>query len=173
MDEFLRWIGENTGLIILGMAIVILFLLVLMVVLFISLRRLKRKQKKIFRNYDGQNIEKTIIDYMDKIDEVSNKNQELTKKYGEIENKIEKCVQKVGIKRYRAFDNVGSDLSFSLALLDNNNDGIIITSIFGRQESTIYGKPIDMGISRYDLSNEEKETLRMAIANDQGSIKDK
>ncbi|WP_010074393.1 DUF4446 family protein [Clostridium cellulovorans] len=173
MENFLNWISENTNLIILAMIGTILVLLISIIVLFISLSKLKRRQKKVFRGYDGQNIEKTITDYMDKIDEVNNFNEELSKKYGEIQNKLEKCVQKVGIKRYRAFDNVGSDLSFSLALLDSNNDGIIITSIFGRQESTIYAKPIDMGISRYDLSDEEKETLRMAIANEQGNIKDK
>jgi hypothetical protein len=65
--------------------------------------------------------------------------------------------------RYRAFENVGSDLSFSISLLDNNNDGFIITGIYGRNDSTTYAKPIDKGLSRYDLSEEEKEVLEKAI----------
>ena len=70
---------------------------------------------------------------------------------------MKKCVQKVSIIRYKAFEDVGSDLSFSIALLDENNDGIILTGIYGRNESTTYAKPIDKGISRYDLSEEEKQ----------------
>jgi hypothetical protein len=58
---------------------------------------------------------------------------------------------------------VGSDLSFSIALLDGNQNGVIITSIYGRNESTTYAKPIDKGISRYDLSEEEKKVLGQVI----------
>ena len=56
-----------------------------------------------------------------------------------------------------------NDLSFSLAMLDENNDGILLTGIFGRNESTTYAKPIEKGISRYDLSEEEEEALNNAI----------
>ena len=73
------------------------------------------------------------------------------------------CVQKVAIMRYKAFEDVGSDLSFSVAILDDNNDGIILTGIYGRNESTTYAKPIDKGISRYDLSEEEICVLNEAI----------
>ena len=72
-------------------------------------------------------------------------------------------MQKVSVVRYKAFEDVGSDLSFSLAMLDENNDGILLTGIFGRNESTTYAKPIEKGISRYDLSEEEEEALNNAI----------
>ena len=65
--------------------------------------------------------------------------------------------------RYQAFEDVGSDLSFSIAILDGNNDGIMLTGIYGRQESTTYAKPIDKGISRYDLSEEEIAVINEAL----------
>lgn len=70
---------------------------------------------------------------------------------------------KVSIVRYRAFEDVGSDLSYSIALLDNNNNGVILTGIYGRNESTTYAKPIDKGLSRYELSDEEKYVLKDAM----------
>ena len=48
-------------------------------------------------------------------------------------------------------------------LLNEINDGVIVTGIFGRNESTTYAKPIDKGLSRYDLSSEEKEVLQKAM----------
>ena len=78
---------------------------------------------------------------------------------------MKECVQKVAIMRYRAFEDVGSDLSFSIAILDGNNDGIVLTGLYGRQQSTTYAKPIDNGISRYDLSEEELSVIQEAINN--------
>ncbi|MPM47586.1 hypothetical protein SDC9_94297 [bioreactor metagenome] len=72
-------------------------------------------------------------------------------------------MQKVSIIRYKAFEDIGSDLSYSIAMLDGKNNGILITSIYGRNESTTYAKPIDNGISRYDLSEEEEKVLHQAI----------
>ncbi|GFR35099.1 hypothetical protein TCEA9_09110 [Thermobrachium celere] len=54
-------------------------------------------------------------------------------------------------------------MSFSVALLDENNDGIVLTGLFGRSECTTFAKPIENGISKYDLSDEEKQALDQAL----------
>ncbi len=77
-------------------------------------------------------------------------------------------VQKVGIVRFNPFSEVGSDQSFSAAILDGNNDGFVITSLYSREENRVYGKPIKGGISEYSLSNEEKEAIRKAISKNNG-----
>ena len=71
-------------------------------------------------------------------------------------------VQKCNIIRYNAFNDTGSDLSYSIAMLDNFNDGLIITSIYGRNESTNYAKPI-VGVSSYPLSVEEELVLNRSL----------
>ncbi len=71
-------------------------------------------------------------------------------------------LQKVGMVRFNPFSEVGSDQSFSLALLNGQDDGIVITSLYTREENRIYGKPIKGGISEYSLSNEEKEAIQIA-----------
>jgi hypothetical protein len=71
-------------------------------------------------------------------------------------------LQKVGIIRFNPFPEVGSNQSFSIALLDNNNDGVVITSLYSREGNRVYGKPIKNGISEYSLSKEEIKAIEKA-----------
>lgn len=71
--------------------------------------------------------------------------------------------QKIGIVRYNPFSGVGSNQSFSIALLDGNNNGVVITSLYARDGNRVYGKPVKRGTSEYSLSNEEKKAIKMAI----------
>jgi len=68
----------------------------------------------------------------------------------------------VGIIRFNPFSEVGGDQSFSLALLNESNDGVVITSLYTRQENRVYGKPIKNGQSEYTLSEEEKQAIEKA-----------
>ncbi len=64
--------------------------------------------------------------------------------------------------RFNPFKEIGGDQSFSIALLDSNNDGIVITSLYGREGNRVFGKPIKNGKSRYLLSGEEKKAIEQA-----------
>ncbi len=77
---------------------------------------------------------------------------------------IEGSVRHVALLRYDAFEDVGGRLSFSCAMLDDNGSGVILTSINGRQETRVYAKPITDGGSSYNLSSEEEEAIRQALA---------
>jgi len=72
-------------------------------------------------------------------------------------------LQKVGIVRFNPFSEVGGDQSFSIALLDGSNDGLVITSLYTREGNRVYGKPIKKGKSEYPLSKEEKEAINKAV----------
>ena len=71
----------------------------------------------------------------------------------------------MGIVRFSAFENQGSDLSFSLALIDDRENGVVLTSLFGRDDSRIYAKPVENGDSVYTLSDEEKKAIAVASQN--------
>ena len=109
--------------------------------------KVNKRYKKMMRGSKGRNIEELINSNLDRIEEA-----------------LKGCVNKVAIMRYKAFEDVGSDLSFSIALLDSHNDGIVLTGIYSRQDSTTYAKPIDKGISRYELSEEELHVLNEAMS---------
>jgi len=87
---------------------------------------------------------------------------------GELENLKKEgrfSIQKIGIVRFNPFSEVGSDQSFSIALLDGNNDGVVITSIYTREGNRVYGKSIESGLSKYSLSDEEKAAIEEAENN--------
>ncbi len=72
-------------------------------------------------------------------------------------------IQKVGIVRYNPFSNVGGDQSFSIALLDNNNNGIVITSLYAQDSNRVYAKSVKQGQSEHSLSDEEKKAIARAL----------
>jgi hypothetical protein len=71
-------------------------------------------------------------------------------------------INKVGITRFNPFGDSGGNQSFSLAMLDGNNCGAIITSLFSRDGNRVYGKPVENGASTYALSEEEKKAIELA-----------
>jgi len=127
------------------------------------INRVEKRYRKFMRGTDNKNIEELINFYLQNVDKALEETQGIKDLYNSLNEKLDTCIQKVAIKRYRAFEDVGSDLSYSIALLDGKNNGIVITGIYGRNESTTYSKPIDKGISRYELSDEEKYVLTEAI----------
>ena len=145
------------------MLVVVILLLILVIALFSSVNKLQKRFRRMMRGTNGKNLEELINSRLDKIEDAIEKSEEAIRGNDELNTKIMDCVQKVSIIRYKAFEDVGSDLSFSIAILDGNNDGVIITGIYGRQESTTYAKPVDKGISRYDLSEEEITVLNESI----------
>ena len=76
---------------------------------------------------------------------------------------LQRAVTRMGIVRFSAFDGMGSDLSYAVALLDSHDNGVVLYSIFGRDESRGYAKPVEGGHSSYTLTQEEKEALKDAM----------
>jgi hypothetical protein len=72
-------------------------------------------------------------------------------------------VRRIGLVRFDAFEDMGGRLSFSAALLDDNGDGIVITSINGRQDTRCYAKTVQRGTSVHNLSDEEDQAIREAM----------
>ena len=83
-----------------------------------------------------------------------------SKEVESLKNDIRLTIQKIGITRFTPFKETGGNQSFSIALLDKNDDGVVITSIYSKERSRIFAKPIEDGQSTYKLSQEEEETIQ-------------
>ena len=88
--------------------------------------------------------------------------EKLSAKFKKLEEENRFSIQKVGIVRFNPFSEVGGDQSFSIALLDGNDDGLVLTSFYTREGNRVYGKPIKAGASRYALSKEEINAIETA-----------
>ena len=163
MDSIINMINEYSIFIIIGLAVITLLLFIITMILLSSVKKLEKKYRKMMRGVNNKNLEQAIIDNLDNIEKALSKSQEAIEECKSISEELKGCVNKIAIMRYKAFEDIGSDLSFSVAILDSFNDGVIITGIYSRHDSTTYAKPIDKGISRYDLSEEEIHVLNEAI----------
>ena len=114
---------------------------------------------------NGNNLDEMLKKYLEDVKNVKQDNSEIKAYYTKLDNDINASIQKIGLVRYNAFKDVGSDLSFAVALLDRENNGIVFNGIYGSESSNIYAKPIKNGESSYQLSEEEKYAIEIAEQN--------
>ncbi len=106
---------------------------------------------------------KEILPHLERIEK---NHEKISRDMESLKKESQFSVQKIGLVRYNPFSEVGSDQSFSIALLDGNNNGLVITSLYTREGNRVYGKPIKAAVSDYSLSEEEKQVIEQAINNE-------
>lgn len=163
MQEIINFFRTDSYLLISNFAIVLLF--IGFIILLINNVKMSNKYKKFMKKLgNGKNLEEDLENFMYKVERVEKQNAEIANFCNNLEEDLSRCIQKIGIVRYSAFKDTGSDLSFALALLDEKNNGVVLNGIYSREMSNIYAKPVKNGSSRYTLSNEEIEAIDKAIS---------
>lgn len=125
-----------------------------------------QKNYKSFMNSNNQDVEELLKNYAQDVNMTKNETLKIKQTVEEIKEKFKTSCRKISITRYKAIADVGSDLSFVIALLDDQNDGVVLNGIYSRDGSYTYAKPIVAGKSQYRLSPEEALTLEEAIMKD-------
>lgn len=123
----------------------------------------KKKFKVLFGGKKTKDLEKVIFTLIRRLEQGEKDISSLKEFDKYLEEMAVSSIQKVGIVRYNPFKEVGGDQSFSIALLNSQNNGFVITSLYGRETSRVYGKPVENGTSKYSLSEEEKKAIEQAI----------
>lgn len=146
-------------------ALIVLFIIT--IVQFVKVKKLEKRYKNFISKLSrGSNFEGMLREYIETVESVKAENKEIRKENEKLENRLMKCVQKIGIVRYNAFADTGSDLCFALALLDFEDNGIVINGVYSRDNTTTtYAKPVQNGTSKYTLSKEEQEAIEKAKQN--------
>ena len=164
MEAMLEFLRTDTFLIINGIVLCILFLGFL--IMLVRLHSINKKYKTFLNKLgNGENIEEDLENYMYRVERVEKQNMEIRNLVDSIDKNLESCIQKIGIVRYNAFKDTGSDLSFALAMLDEKNNGVVLNGIYSREMSNIYAKPVENGKSTYTISEEEKQAIQKAMEN--------
>ena len=112
-----------------------------------------KKQKK-----EPENLKEVLA----QLDDLRENFERISQELERLKKESKFSLQKIGMVRFNPFKEVGSDQSFSVAILDANDSGMVITSLYTREENRIYGKPIKVGRSEYSLSEEEKRAIEIA-----------
>lgn len=151
-------------MIIVALSAAVLILTIAVLMLYKKINVINNAYRRTFRKGRAKNLEQIIEDNFRIMEDATQATQKANEQFEMLQSKMARCVQNVGMVKYRAFQQSGPELSFSLALLDDNKDGVIITNIFSKQSSSVYSKPIKDGKSNSILSLEEKEALEVAMS---------
>lgn len=124
--------------------------------------RLTTRMRLVLGDTDGDRLEKQLREYHAKNKEIQVGFEAMTDEFQKLSSVTALSLQKISMVRFNPFGDVGGDQSFSLAMLDGHDSGLILTSIHGRGGTRVYAKPVDLGKSKYSLSAEEKKALLQA-----------
>lgn len=159
-------INDKTFLVwwvLLALAVIVLVGLFISVVILLKLKRFKKAYTALQTYVSGNNMEQLLQEYLEKVKILTYEVEKCQKRLVAIETRIAASVDRVELIRFNAFENMGSDLSFALALLNEKGDGVVLSSIHNREETRVYAKPVVNGQSGYHLSEEEQQVIAKAL----------
>ena len=162
--EIMKFVVNNLSYMVAVLGIMMIVMYLMMINAMYNINYMKKRYKKMMTGVDGANLERLIIGCVDDAKEVSDENKKLREDLDSARALLQQAITKVAVVRFRAFEDMGSDLSYAVAMLDSDNNGVVMSSIFGREDSRSYVKPITSGTSTYAMTEEEEEALKQAMA---------
>jgi hypothetical protein len=157
-----QYLGFDSDYIILGLAVFCIVLFVLLIVNISQTSKLKKRYDAFMMGKDAKSLEGTLVTRLDQVDKLLKANEANEENIKKLFANMKLTFQKVGLVKYDAFNEMGGKLSFSLALLNETNDGFVLNAVHSREGCYTYVKEIIDGNSITTLAEEEQEALTMA-----------
>ena len=165
-SNFLTQIGLGNidiAYILIGFLVVVLILIILIIVSMVKISKLNKRLTRFMKGKDAQSLEKEIVGLYEDNKFLKNMVDNNKRDIRQLYKQLAKAFQKIGIVKYDAYQQMGGLLSFSIALLDEDNNGLIINSVHSTEGCYTYTKEIHRGECDIELSNEEKVALEQAM----------
>lgn len=162
-SKILAAIGIDPAYILIVFLILIIILFVMFINVNMKYKRLKSSYASFMRGRDGKNLERSILEKFDELEEVETIAKKNSSDIKQLFREVQSDYQKVGIVKYDAFNEMGGNLSFAITLLDGNNSGFILNAMHSREGCYTYVKEIVRGESYIELAEEEAQSLEKAI----------
>lgn len=159
MDE---WTNNPMNGVTVVMALLVIVLLIRVSVVGRRLKKLRKQYVEVMGNTGVTNLEEVIIDLKHSITAQELLNEKLQKELEQMKEVQQQEKGRVGVLRYNAFADQGSDLSFSIAIVNASKDGVVISGLHSRENTYVYAKPVNKGESNYTLTPEERQALAEA-----------
>lgn len=162
MEDMILLLNNYLLYIVLGLCVLVLVLFILLIICYNKMKKIQSRYEK-FMSKDNLDLEELLVQYTKKLNTLLQNEKDILTSIKKLEEIQVQCIQKVGVVRYKAIANTGADLSFAIALLDQQNNGVVLNGIYTREGSYTYAKPIQDAKSTYKLSEEEEEAIQKAI----------
>ncbi|HRY62564.1 MAG TPA: DUF4446 family protein [Candidatus Paceibacterota bacterium] len=131
-------------------------------ILLILAIRLEIRLRRMLRGNRVKDFEGTVVSALKDIEKLAEAKLEIEKEIQNIKDKVRRNIQTAGTVRFNPFEDAGGNQSFASAFLDDHGDGVVISSLYSRDKVSVFAKPIKKMKSDYELSEEEKEAMRIA-----------
>jgi hypothetical protein len=164
LDDLNALATPVVGAITIALAVACVVLLVLVIILFRRMSAFERRLAGLTRGESGKDLEAILDAHLDKVYAVAREVDEVAARAAVVEAAQRRAFQRIGLVRFNPFEDTGGNQSFALALLDQAGDGFVISSLHARAGTRVYGKAVAKGTSESNLSAEESEALRLALA---------
>ena len=148
---------------IIGLSVLTLISLIVTIICLSQYKKLYRRYDMFMRGKDAETLEDTILDLMDEDAFLRSEDRANKDLIESMEEQVKAGYQKTGIVKYNAFKGMGGNLSFVIALLDDNNTGFVLNSVHSREGCYLYMKDVVEGKTEVLLGSEEKEALERAL----------
>jgi hypothetical protein len=135
---------------------------IIAIVEFIWIIKTEKRLKRFFVGKKAKDLEDTIITLENDIKKLKEAKEKTEKEVIQINGKLRKSIRGVETVRFNPFPDQGSNQSFAIGMLNEDNDGLVLSSLYSRERMSIFAKPIKGGKSDHELTNEEKEALKRA-----------
>ncbi len=154
----MQFISDNFLYIVCGLMSITTIALTIIVIL------MHNKLKKFLVNIDSDNISDSITNIGKELKDIESFRKELETYLTGVEKRLHKSIQSVETVRFNPFKGTGggSNQSFSTTFLNQDGDGVILSSLYSRDHVSVFSKPIKASASEYELSEEERESLNNA-----------
>lgn len=149
--------------IVIGLAGVVFLSFILILVLLVKVSNLKKRYEKFLTGKNGKSLEDSIIQKFEKMNEIIVEQDFIEQEMQRIDEEHKKSFSKIKVYKYNAFEDMGGETSFVIALLDHNNDGILLNGVSSQNATYVYTKEVQKGTSKTALSKEESMTLEQCI----------
>jgi hypothetical protein len=158
-------LGANLVYVLIFMTGAFLVLFVCFIFLFIKFKKISSLSQQFFAGKNGKDLEEVVNSQLSLIQKNQKDIKELFDGYEKIFNIASKGIQKVGVVRYNPFRDMGGNQSFSIALMDMNNRGLVISTLATRDGTRVFSKPLlDGDCKDFPLIEEEKNAIKIAKA---------
>lgn len=167
-SAFLNQIGLGSfdlGYLAIGVVVLAVFVLILLILLIVQINKsnkLKKRLDQFLLGKGGNSLEEDIAELYEDNKYLKNSSEKNREDIRTLFKRMESVFQKMGLVRYDAFNQMGGQLSYSLVLLDENDNGFIINSVHSTEGCYSYSKEIRSGDNNISLSKEEEEALAIA-----------
>jgi hypothetical protein len=125
---------------------------------------LRRRLRRVLPDGEAGGIDEILDRQLRRIEGLSERVDALNKLHHELESLSQRTIQKVGVIRYNPFSDTGGDQSFAIAMLDSLGNGVVLSSLHSRTDTRVFAKPVQSGRSKFQLSDEEQEAIKKALA---------